>query len=194
MFGMIVGMVGAAAAITGSIWPFFGLTTTNVLLTNVGINRGILWWGYLYIGLAGFSLAFMVWGLMTWIWADEYTNEARVFRAWRTNFLAHAFHLIVELNIFAWWMFAQLMAGSLTDLIGFAFFIGAFVFAGIGFGLIFFMKGWWWNIDTMGMMRCDEHWSLFGIDTDWERWWTPEEVEDDMDGMDGMDDMVDDEF
>lgn len=169
LIGIVTGHVAVLVMIIGAFWPLFGVGTTTTTLS---------WWLYIFMSLGFVSLGFMVWGLLTWIWADGDTNEARVFRAWRTNFLAQGSHAILEFVIFTTWLIISLVPGPLTDWYSFAYFLSALVLGAGALYMMFFLKGWWYNVDEMGMMRCDENWNLFAVDdADWEPWWGEEEDE-----------------
>lgn len=182
LIGIITGHVAVITMILGAFWPLFAIGSLGAigsLVTSVASAFGISllpWYHYIFISLGFISLAFQIWGLITWIGADGDRNEATVFRAWRTNFLAQATHAILELLVFATWLIITLVANALTrSWLYFALFGSAFVLGGVALYLTFFAKGWWINVDDMRMMRCDEEWSLFGNDEDWEPWWTEEE-------------------
>ena len=152
LIGIIVGHVGILAVIMAGLWPLF----------RVGGGSGTLGWaGYLYLSFGAIALAFMVWGLILWIFADSDTNEATVFRAWRTNFLAQVSGALVSFLMFVlFFIYSFTVGGGLSDYYSMGYFIGAFVFGGVAVYMMFFLKGWWYNIDEAGHMRCDEDWNL----------------------------------
>jgi len=176
LIGIITGHVAVLTMIIGAFWPLFGIGAISAFASLFGVKIGLPWYYYIFIALGFISLAFQVWGLITWIGADGDRNEATVFRAWRTNFLAQATHAILEFLVFATWLIITLINNALlASWLSFAFFVSAFVLGGVALYLTFFAKGWWINVDDMRMMRCDEEWNLFGNDADWEPWWTEEE-------------------
>jgi len=166
LIGIITGHVGAILSIIGYIYVGF----VSIL--------SVTWDGWLFMALHVVALGFMVWGLLTWIWADADTNWATTVRTWRTNLIAHGIHAILSFIAFATWLIIAIIGGNfLAILVSFGLILGGFVLAAAGLVLIYWLKDWWFNVDPEGMMRYYEGWSLFGTDEDWEEPMEEEEEE-----------------
>ena len=165
LVGIILGHVGIIVFVLGHLMP---LWNANFMMT---------WYNYIFLSLGAISLAFQVWGLIKFLGATgDNTNAATTFRSWRTNFLAQAsgaavqilamlvvvIYVAVTIGLGGFWLFLALYGGG-------------FILSIVATYLMFFHKKWWYNNDATGEMRCDEDWSLFGNDNDYEE--EPEEEE-----------------
>jgi len=159
LIGIIVGHLGILGYLSGALWPLF---------SGRGIS-GLGWYGWVFGVLGLVALAFEVFGLIKYLGADQDTNAATTFRAWRTNFLAQGAGAVVIALSFILWFVLALLARTLTSsYLYIGFYGGSFLFAGVAVYMMFFAKAWWYNNDESGSMRCHEDWSLFGNDDDYE--------------------------
>ena len=57
-----------------------------------------------------------------------------------------------------------LLAGNAGLFWLFMYFAGATVVSIGAVAMMFFLKGWWYNYDPQGYMRCNQEWDFFGVD------------------------------
>jgi hypothetical protein len=155
LVGVCLGHLGAISAMVGYAWPW--LDKANALTLK--------WYDWLFFALISLALLFEVFGLIKFIMAAEEPNEATIFRAWRTNFLAQGTHTIVQIASFVTWMILVFLAQNLLNrMIDFIFMLAGILLAGAGLYFTFYVQWWWWNWDETGALRFDHPWELFGDD------------------------------